>query len=286
MRCCDFENVGHGSHSLPQAELSSKRGDETFRTLAPPTHLAARSRRSDHGDRARRRARSRALDDPGRRSPPTRDRRSSPTRTSTTSHRADRAKIDALLDKFIPAAVERRSAKTAWALSGPELHAYSSVAQWRAGNSPVPQYPARGTKFHYWTVVYVGKNEVLFNILLHPRPKVIIPTYEFSGQVIRHGTGLARQPPVHDRDVQPPKRQDRTGGRAQRLQRPGKQPEPGDEQGASLPLVRDSRCSSSSAGPFSSRSASVPVALMRGRRFRRAAARSLGLAPPRLIRRI
>jgi len=103
--------------------------------------------------------------------------------------RSDRTKIDTLLDEFIPAAVERRSAETAWALSGPELRAYSSVAQWRAGNSPVPQYPARGTTFHYWTVVYVGKREVLFNILLHPRPKVVVPSYEFSGQVIRHGTG-------------------------------------------------------------------------------------------------
>jgi hypothetical protein len=103
--------------------------------------------------------------------------------------RADRTKIDVLLDKFIPAAVERRSAKTAWALAGPELRTYSSVAQWQAGTSPVPQYPARGTKFHYWTVVYVGKSEVLFNILLHPRTKVVFPSYEFSGQVIRHGTG-------------------------------------------------------------------------------------------------
>jgi hypothetical protein len=102
--------------------------------------------------------------------------------------RVDRMKIDALMDRFIPAAVERRSAKTAWALAGPELRAYSSIAQWRAGNSPVPQYPARGTKFHYWTIVYVGKNDVLFNILLHPRPRVIMPSYEFSGQVIRHGT--------------------------------------------------------------------------------------------------
>jgi hypothetical protein len=98
-------------------------------------------------------------------------------------------KIDVLMDHFIPAAVERRSAKTAWALAGPELRAYSSVAQWQAGNSPVPEYPARGTKFHYWTIVYVGKNDVLFNILLHPRPKLTIPSYEFSGQVIRDGTG-------------------------------------------------------------------------------------------------
>lgn len=99
----------------------------------------------------------------------------------------DRAKINALLDRFIPAAVERRSAETAWALAGPELRAYSSAAQWRAGNSPVPQYPARGTTFHYWTVVSIGKNDVLFNILLHPRAGVKLPSYELSGQVIRKG---------------------------------------------------------------------------------------------------
>jgi hypothetical protein len=103
-------------------------------------------------------------------------------------HPGDHAKINALLDRFIPAAVERRSAATAWALAGPELRAYSSVAQWRAGNTPVPEYPARGKTFHYWTIVYVGKNEVLFNILLHPRPGVIVPSYELAGQVIRHGT--------------------------------------------------------------------------------------------------
>ena len=100
---------------------------------------------------------------------------------------ADRSKINTLLDRFIPASVERRSAATAWALAGPELRASSSVAQWQAGNSPVPEYPARGKTFHYWTVVYVGKSEVLFNILLHPRPDRKIPSYELSGQVIRHG---------------------------------------------------------------------------------------------------
>jgi hypothetical protein len=101
---------------------------------------------------------------------------------------ADRKKIDALLDRFIPASVERRSAATAWALAGPELRASSSLALWRKGESPVPEYPARGTTFHYWTTVYVGKSDVLFNILLHPRAGVKIPSYELSGQVIRHGT--------------------------------------------------------------------------------------------------
>lgn len=102
---------------------------------------------------------------------------------------ADRAKINVLLDRFIPASVQRRSAATAWALAGPELRASSSLAQWRAGNTPVPEYPARGTTFHYWTVVAIEKNDVVFNILLHPQAGHKIPSYELSGQVIRHGTG-------------------------------------------------------------------------------------------------
>jgi hypothetical protein len=101
----------------------------------------------------------------------------------------DRSKIDALLDRFIPAAVERRSAATAWALAGPELHASSSLAAWRSGNSPIPFYPARGQRFHYWTTVEVGKRYVLFNILLHPRAGKNVSSFEFSGEVIRHGTG-------------------------------------------------------------------------------------------------
>ena len=98
---------------------------------------------------------------------------------------ADRRKIDALLDAFIPAAVARRSAATAWALAGPELRASTSLAAWKAGNSPVPAYSPRGTRFHYWTVAAVGKGEVLFNILLHPRPGKQMPSYELAGQVIR-----------------------------------------------------------------------------------------------------
>jgi hypothetical protein len=106
----------------------------------------------------------------------------------------DRRRIDALLDAFIPAAVERRSAETAWALAGPELRASSSLAAWKAGNSPVPAYAPRGTRFHYWTVLAVEKNDVLFNILLHPRPGKPRPSYELSGQVVRsHGRWLVNR---------------------------------------------------------------------------------------------
>ncbi|MGZ4340177.1 MAG: hypothetical protein ACXVQ3_08980 [Gaiellaceae bacterium] len=116
-----------------------------------------------------------------------------PAQLADTHHyritKVDRGKIDALLDRFVPAAVERRSAATAWALAGPELRASSSLAQWRAGNSPVPAYPARGEHFHYWTTIDVGKDYVLFNILLHPRAGKKIPSFEFSGEAIRAGDG-------------------------------------------------------------------------------------------------
>src|SRR5436309_9494661 len=63
---------------------------------------------------------------------------------------ANRRAIDALLAKFIPAAVDRRSATQAWALAGPELKASAPLAQWKAGNSPVPAYPVREKSFTGW----------------------------------------------------------------------------------------------------------------------------------------
>lgn len=112
-----------------------------------------------------------------------------PAQVADTHHyrltAADRRQIDTLLDAFIPAAVERKSATQAWALAGPELHASSSLAAWETGNSPVPAYQPTGSRFHYWTVVEVDKNAVVFNIILHPRRKQM-DTYELSGQVIHH----------------------------------------------------------------------------------------------------
>ena len=54
---------------------------------------------------------------------------------------ADRKAIDSLLDRFVPAAVERKSPSEAWALASPELKAASSLKQWKAGITPVPYYP-------------------------------------------------------------------------------------------------------------------------------------------------
>lgn len=107
---------------------------------------------------------------------------------------ADRRAINSLFDRFVPAAVERRSPAEAWALAGPELKASSSLGQWRAGNSPVPYFPARGTTFHGWQTLEISPGEVTFSLLVHPRPGAKLGDYTFAGQVIRqHGRWLVNR---------------------------------------------------------------------------------------------
>jgi hypothetical protein len=98
---------------------------------------------------------------------------------------ADRKAINSLLDRFVPAAVERQSPSEAWTLAGPELKSSSSLKQWKAGVTPVPYYPARGTTFHGWQPLEVTRNYVTFSLLVHPKPGVKLGDYVFSGVVIR-----------------------------------------------------------------------------------------------------
>jgi hypothetical protein len=100
---------------------------------------------------------------------------------------ADRRAIDAILDRFVPAAMERRSPEAAWALAGPELKSGSTLAAWKAGTTPVPYYPARQTTFHYWQAIDVTRGSVIFNILLHPKPGNTLAPTVFSGQMVKRG---------------------------------------------------------------------------------------------------
>jgi hypothetical protein len=102
--------------------------------------------------------------------------------------RKDRQQIDALLAKFMPAAVGRQSATTAWALAGPELKAASTLAQWKKGSSPVPTFPVREKTFTGWPTVDVEKNQVTLSLLVHPQKgKEGLGDYTFSVQAIRSG---------------------------------------------------------------------------------------------------
>jgi hypothetical protein len=98
---------------------------------------------------------------------------------------SDRHAIDAVLARFIPAAVARRNASRAWALAGPELKASSSLAEWKKGNSPVPYFPVRETSFTGWPTVDVERNAVTFSLLVHPQPGSKLGDYTFSVEAIR-----------------------------------------------------------------------------------------------------
>src|SRR5262249_35304393 len=102
--------------------------------------------------------------------------------------KTDRTSIDDLLAKFVPAAVGRRSATTAWALAGPELKAASTLAQWKKGDSPVPAVPVREKTFTGWPTVGVEKNSVRLSLLVHPKTgQEQLGDYTFSVQAIRSG---------------------------------------------------------------------------------------------------
>jgi hypothetical protein len=99
--------------------------------------------------------------------------------------RADRREIDTLLDRFIPAAVDRRDPATAWALAGPELRSASSLSAFRKGDLPVPNYPANEKNYHHWRAIDVEKGSVVLNVLVHPRDPKKLGTWVFSVEVVK-----------------------------------------------------------------------------------------------------
>jgi hypothetical protein len=107
---------------------------------------------------------------------------------------ADRKAIDATLDRFLPAGMERKDLPAAWALAGPEMRSNTSVAEWRNGTSPIPYFPLRDTRFHSWQTIDVGSRYVVFNLLLHPKAHSGRSPTVFSGQVVKeHGRWLVNR---------------------------------------------------------------------------------------------
>jgi hypothetical protein len=99
--------------------------------------------------------------------------------------RTDRRQIDTLLDRFIPAAVDRQDPATAWKLAGPEMRSASSLSAFRKGELPVPSYPANEKNYHHWRAIDVEKGSVVLNVLVHPRNPKTLGTWVFSIEVVR-----------------------------------------------------------------------------------------------------
>jgi hypothetical protein len=113
----------------------------------------------------------------------------SPAQLAVNTHQklsqADRRQIDTLLDRFIPAAVQRRDLSTAWALAGPELRSSSSLADFRKGDLPVPSYPANEKNYHHWRAIDVERGLVVLNVLVHPKNPRTTGTWVFSIEAVK-----------------------------------------------------------------------------------------------------
>ena len=101
----------------------------------------------------------------------------------------ERRAINATLDKFLGASLDRSSPETAWRLAGPEMKSGSTLRQWRSGTSPVPYLPTRETTFGGWEAVDAGPDYVVFDhLLVHPKHGAQTSASIFSGEVVKSGS--------------------------------------------------------------------------------------------------
>lgn len=99
--------------------------------------------------------------------------------------RRDRAAINATLDRFVPSAVRRDDPLDAYAVSTPNLRSQATPRQWRTGDIPVHPFPARGRRFHGWTVNYAMRNHVNLDLLVMPDLKQELRPIAFTIDVQR-----------------------------------------------------------------------------------------------------
>jgi hypothetical protein len=102
---------------------------------------------------------------------------------------SDRRAINHTLDMFVNYAVKRHQVIKAYDFVTPEMR--GTRKQWSSGQLPVYPFPARGTKFHGWTVQEVSRNEVGFQLILMPVKGSKQGSIAFLGSVRRiHGRWL------------------------------------------------------------------------------------------------
>jgi hypothetical protein len=100
---------------------------------------------------------------------------------------AVRRAITTTLDRFVPAAVDRRDPAFAWSVAGPGLRGGTTRRDWLAGNLPIQPFPVQGTRFHGWRPLYVHRDRVGFDLLLHARPRTRRGPIAVSVDVVRSG---------------------------------------------------------------------------------------------------
>ena len=82
---------------------------------------------------------------------------------------SDRKAINETLDILVNHAVKRKNAGAAYDVVTAELRGGLGRKAWSRGSIPVYPYPARGTRFHDWTIRYYNAEEIGIELLLNPQ---------------------------------------------------------------------------------------------------------------------
>jgi len=100
-----------------------------------------------------------------------------------------RREVNALLDRFVPAALERRHLDEARRLVTGSFAAGISEAQWRRGELPVLPYKPRGKQFHGWRLNYSYPREISVDLLVHPSEREELGAIAFTAVLKRTTRG-------------------------------------------------------------------------------------------------
>jgi hypothetical protein len=93
---------------------------------------------------------------------------------------AERHAIDATLDRFVAAAVQRHDLAASYDLVTPAMRTGISRRAWAHGKTNVMAYPARGTRFHGWTVDLAQPRYVMLDLILQPRRRAHVGPMIFT----------------------------------------------------------------------------------------------------------
>jgi hypothetical protein len=99
---------------------------------------------------------------------------------------ARRRAINALLDTFVPAAVERRNPLRALEVVTPSFRTGVTRAQWARGDLPVHPFDARDSRFDTWRLDYSYEHEMSVDLLLHPAPTEKLGAISFTAVFKQH----------------------------------------------------------------------------------------------------
>jgi hypothetical protein len=104
---------------------------------------------------------------------------------------AERRAIDATVDRFVASAVQRKNLAASYDLVTPAMRTGISRRDWAHGKTNVMAYPARGTRFHGWTVDLAQPGYAMVDLILQPRRGARVGPMIFTFELRRvHGRWL------------------------------------------------------------------------------------------------